>query len=264
MQNLPTVVFVHGAWHQPANYKSFIDALSSAGFPVYAPRLPSCTNTYTTPHSVSLAEDVAVVNSVIKERVEEGEEVLLVMHSYGGLVGTDALTNDLLRTTRAAAQQPGGVIHLLYQCAYILEPGTAVIDIAKETGFFAMWPQFVTDFPDGTCFPVDPSQMFFAGDEISSEIVKEALPLLVRSPLSAFNAPAKGDLWKKLPITYVHTLADYGVPHAYQTLMVDRAEKGGADLEKHSYNTSHSVFITKKEEMVQLALQAAEDKRNPK
>jgi alpha-beta hydrolase superfamily lysophospholipase len=259
---LPTIVLVHGAWHQPANYQTFIDALSSAGFSVYAPRLPSCSNTYTTPPTISTAEDVAAVNTVVKERVNAGEHVLLFMHSYGGLVGTDALTDDLLRTTRAAAGRKGGVIHLLYLCAYLLEPGTSIIDIIKASGLFPMWSQFITNYDDSSTFPVDPALSFFSR-EAEADVLETSLPMLVRSPLSAFDTPAKGDLWKKLPITYVHTLKDYAVAPAYQTIMVERAQKAGVDMLEETYNTSHSIFITEQEEMVRLTLKAAKDKRNP-
>jgi pimeloyl-ACP methyl ester carboxylesterase len=261
---LPTIVLVHGAWHQPANYQTFIDALSSAGFSVHAPRLPSCSNDYTTPPSVSLPEDVTAINTALKERVNAGEEILLVMHSYGGLVGTDALTDDLLRATRAAKGQPGGVSHLLYQCAYMLAPGTSVIDICKAAGLFPMWSQFVTDYDDGSTFPVNAALSFFSGEETDPTLLETALPLLVRSPLSAFNTPAKGDFWKKLPVTYVHTLKDYAVPHAFQTIMVERVEKAGIGIVKKTYDTSHSVFVTEQRAMVDLALEAAKDDRNPR
>lgn len=262
MQILPTIVLVHGAWHQVANYQSFIDALSSVGFSVDAPRLPSCTNSYTTPPSISTPEDVAVVNAAVKEHVEAGEDVLLLMHSYGGLVGTDALSPELLRTARAAEQKPGGVLHLLYLAAYLLEPGTSVIDISKASGLFPTWPQFVTDYDDGSTFPVDPSLLFFSGIG-EPAVVEKALSTLVRSPLSAFNTPAQRDAWNKLPVTYVHTLLDYAAPYAYQTIMIDRAQKAGADIQTKTYNTSHSVFITEQQEMVDLAVEVTKDSRNP-
>jgi pimeloyl-ACP methyl ester carboxylesterase len=260
---LPTIVLVHGAWHQPANYQTFIDALSSAGFSVLTPRLPSCTNDYTTPPSVSVPEDVAVIKTVLMERVNAGEDVLLLMHSYGGLVGTEAVTADLLRTTRAARGQPGGVIHLLYLCAYVLEPGTSIIDICKAAGLFPNWSQFITNFKDGSTFPVDPSISFFSG-EAKPDVLKTALPLLLRSPLSAFNTPARSEVWKGLPVTYVSTLRDYAVPHVFQMIMVEQVERAGGDVVTRTWDTSHSVFITEMRAMVDLALKAARDERNAK
>ncbi|KAF7905208.1 uncharacterized protein EAF01_005729 [Botrytis porri] len=42
--SLPTIVLVQGAWHTPANYKSYSDALEAQGFKVLCPQLPSCNN----------------------------------------------------------------------------------------------------------------------------------------------------------------------------------------------------------------------------
>lgn len=244
--------------HAPANYQSFVDALTAVGFSVHCPRLPSCNNT--SPPPASAAEDIIAVRTVIRELVEAGQRILMVMHSYGGMVGTDAVTDELLRSSRASTGQLGGVVHLLYLCAYILQPGTSVIDIAKASGFFEYWPQFVNNFDDGTCFPVDPAAMFL-NDGNSSDI-EAALPHLVRSPLSAFNAAAEGDCWKKLPVTYVLTSKDGAVPPQYQDIMIERAENDGVSIVKKHCDADHSVFITKQKEMVDLALKAASDDRN--
>ncbi|KAF2474539.1 alpha/beta-hydrolase [Lindgomyces ingoldianus] len=255
---LPTIILIHGAWHTPANYQNFSDSLTAAGFSVYCPHLPSCNNT--SPPPASFSEDVVAVRAVVQERVTAGECVLMVMHSYGGMVGTDAVTDNLLRSTRAAIGQPGGVIHLLYQCAYILQPGTSIIDISKASGLFHLWPQFVNNFDDGSSFPVNPAALFL-GDAEPADI-EAALPHLVRSPLSAFSALSEGDCWKKLPVTYVHTSKDGSVPRPYQDIMIERAEKDGVVIKKEDYDTCHSVFVTKKKEMVDLALKAAKDERN--
>lgn len=231
----------------------------AAGFSVHCPRLPSCNNT--SPPPASFAEDVIVVRDVVQQCVAANERVLMLMHSYGGMVGTDAVTYDLLRGNRAASGQPGGVIHMLYQCAYMLQPGTSVIDISKASGLFHLWPQYVNNFDDGSSFPVNPAAMFLGDAEPAD--VEAALPHLVRSPLSAFHALPKGNCWKKLPVTYVTTTKGYSVPRLYQDIMIERAEKDGIEIKKEDYDTCHNVFITKQKDMVDLALRAANDQRNP-
>lgn len=41
--------------------------------------------------------------------MEQGKRVFVVMHSYGGLVGTEAVTKDSSFDERQAASLPGGV-----------------------------------------------------------------------------------------------------------------------------------------------------------
>ena len=258
--SLPTIVLVHGAWHTPPNYQTYIDALKAQGFTVHCPRLPSCNGA--SPPSASLPEDVACVRDVVRPLVEAGERVLMLLHSYGGAVGTDAVDESLTFSFRKASGQPGGVIHLLYLCAYILPPGSTIFGIVKEAGMDHLWSQFVDNAEDGSTFPKDPVLLFFGG--VEKEVVDKALPQLVRTPMSAFTAETKGSAWRSVPVTYVFTQQDYSVPRVYQDIMVEKARKEGVVLRTEDYETSHSVFITKQQEMVQVVVTAAEDERNPK
>jgi pimeloyl-ACP methyl ester carboxylesterase len=185
--SLPTIVLVHGAWHTPPIYQSYIDALKTEGFIVHCPRLPSCNGA--SPPNASLPEDVACVRDVVKPLVEAGERVLMILHSYGGAVGTDAVEG-LALSARKASGQSGGVIHLLYLCAFILPPGSTIFGIVKEAGMDDLWPQFVDNAADGSTFPKDPVKLFFGG--VDKEAVDKALPHLVRSPMSAFTRATKG------------------------------------------------------------------------
>ncbi|KAL9119098.1 MAG: hypothetical protein Q9187_004348 [Circinaria calcarea] len=186
--SLPTVVLVHGAWHTPANYETYINALKARGFTVHCPRLPSCNGA--SPPNASFPEDVACVRDVVKPLVEAGERVVMLLHSYGGAVGTDAVEGLTFSDRKASGQSPGGVIHLLYLCAYILPPGSTIFGIVKEAGMDHLWPQFVDNAADGSTFPKDPVQLFFGG--VDPEVVDEALAHLVRSPMSAFTTETAG------------------------------------------------------------------------
>lgn len=133
----------------------------------------------------------------------------MILHSYGGAIGTDAI-QDLDLPSRAANNLRGGIIHLLYICAYIQQPGRSVWDIVIEAQLTPFWPQFVENKPDGSTFPIDPVQLFLG--DCNEAQVAAALPHLVRSPQSVFETPSSGDCWRRLPVTYVSTTKDYSVP----------------------------------------------------
>ncbi len=256
--SLPVIVLVHGAWHTPPIYQSYIDDLKTQGFTVYCPRLPSCSGA--SPPKASLPEDIVCVREVVKPLVEAGKRVVMVMHSYGGAVGTDAVEG-LAFSARKAAGQSGGVIHLLYLCAFMLPPGSTILGIVKEAGMAHLWSQFIDDGADGSTFPKDPVQLFYGG--IDQEVVDKALPHLVRFPMSALTTATKGSAWRSLPVTYVYTQQDYSVPSVYQDIMIEKVRKEGVVPKIKEYDTSHSVFITMQQEMVQAVVKAAEDERNP-
>jgi hypothetical protein len=212
------------------------------------------------PPNASLPDDVACVRDVVTPLVDAGERVLKVMHSYGGLLGTDAVEG-LSFSERQADGQPGGVIHLLYLCAYVLTPGTAIWDIVEEAGFAPMWDQYIDTAADGSTFPRDPDLAFFSGLSGPS-VVDQARDTLVRFPMSALKTPAQGSAWRVVPVTYALTQQDYAVPRNYQDLMLQKIRGAGIHPRTEDYEASHSLFLTKQAEMVQLAWEAGQDPRN--
>jgi pimeloyl-ACP methyl ester carboxylesterase len=251
---LPTIVLVHGAWHTPANYRSFTTALETHDFKVHVPHLPSCRGTRTSVSNASFPEDVAHVCSVVKPLIEASGQVIMVMHSYGGAVGTEAISG--------IPSTSDGIIHLFYICAYILPPGLSIFSISKKAGFLPLWSQFIDNFEDGSCFPKGAGQMFFSSQ--TPDLIKVAEKHLVRHPLSAFKEQMKGDAWKRFPVLYVMTQNDWGVPRVYQEIMLEKVKKEGVEVRIEDYDACHSVFVTLKDEIVEAVVRAVEDERNAK
>ena len=57
----------------------------------------------------------------------DGKTVVVVMHSYGGLVGSEAIPEELSYARRQAQGRPGGVIHLFFYSAFLLNDGQSVL-----------------------------------------------------------------------------------------------------------------------------------------
>ncbi len=80
MQTVKNIVLVHGAWANASSWSRIIPALQASGLHVTAVHSPL----------TSVAEDVAAANRIID--AQDGP-VLLVGHSYGGAVITEAGMN---------------------------------------------------------------------------------------------------------------------------------------------------------------------------
>ncbi|KAI1078522.1 alpha/beta-hydrolase [Whalleya microplaca] len=253
---LPTIILVHGAWSTPAIYQPYITALEAAGFTVHCPRLPSCSGV--SPPTASFTEDVACVQTLLHSltTTNPGQRILLIMHSYGGAVGTDAVSG--LLATNPSAQ--ASIVHLLYLCAYILVPGSCVWDIVEEAGVAPLWSQYVDDGADGLTFLRDPEAALF--NEMSPAEAAQARTELVRWPASAMRARTRGDAWAVLPATYVLTKQDRTVPSTYQEIMLGKVAERGVAVRREEFDTGHSVFITLRDEMVRAAVRATRDERN--
>ncbi|KAJ5367890.1 alpha/beta-hydrolase [Penicillium cataractarum] len=131
---LPTIVFVPGAWHTCDYYKQVISILMAKGFPTVTVNLPSVGGIS------SMADDALAIQEVTSKLVYDGQEIILVMHSYGGIPGTES-AKGLSRELRLAKGEPGGIIALVYVTAYLIKEGMSV-----ETWAMKMEPQSAASF----------------------------------------------------------------------------------------------------------------------
>jgi len=133
-QTLPTILLVQGSFQIPQVYEKLVKGLKDQGFPTIHPRLPSCSDVDAPDFpQVSLIDDVLAVRSELIRQIEyEEKTVVVVMHSYGGLVGSEAVTEELSYAKRQSQGLVGGVIHLFYYGAFLLDKGQSVLSAFGE------------------------------------------------------------------------------------------------------------------------------------
>lgn len=116
-------MFIHGSWHSPKHFEPIRAILEANGYPTECPRLPTY-GPKPAPPIVSFEDDVKAVQKLLTELIDEqGKDVIVVPHSYGGFVGTEAVLAAWSKKAREARGLPGGVVHLFYICAFILPIG---------------------------------------------------------------------------------------------------------------------------------------------
>ena len=77
-------------------------------------------------------EDTAVVRKALEPLIVlEDKCVILVMHSYGGVAGTNAVSG-LEATTRMQKGKNGGVIHCLFLSAFLVPKGSSLMGMFPE------------------------------------------------------------------------------------------------------------------------------------
>jgi hypothetical protein len=112
----------------PSRYRwsttTSVTRLRNLGYSVALPPLPSCSDVDADDFPKrTLTDDADVVTRIIEQLVEDGKMVIVVMHSYGGIVGSKAIPKSLSYTARQERGEKGGVIHLFYYTAFLLEKG---------------------------------------------------------------------------------------------------------------------------------------------
>jgi pimeloyl-ACP methyl ester carboxylesterase len=90
-----TIVLVHGAWHGGWCYRRVADLLRGGGHRVYTPTLTGLgERSHLLTSSINLSTHIADITNLI--RWEDLRQIILVGHSYGGMVVTgvaDAMTD---------------------------------------------------------------------------------------------------------------------------------------------------------------------------
>ncbi|HEX2784505.1 MAG TPA: alpha/beta hydrolase [Ilumatobacteraceae bacterium] len=203
------IVLVHGAWHGAWCWAAVQAELDKRGVPSYAVDLPG--------HGTSdrplgdLHGDAACVADLIDRLATD---VVLVGHSYGGAVITEAAT----RTQR--------VRHLVYLTAFVLDEGESLASIPILA---ALPPQQIIGLgqarrtlEDGA-IALDPAAAIPALYGCCEPAVQQASAArLSPQPKASFAQAVTGASWKRVPSTYVRCTEDQVIPLAHQDAMAQR------------------------------------------
>ena len=125
----PTVFFLPGGYHGSWIYDSVRGILSDRGFATDASDLVSVG---TTDASVGIHSDATHLRSQLTRIIDEGKEVVLVAHSYGGIVASNAV-DGLSIEQRAAQGKQGGIILILYLAALVVPAGRTFLSLCPPT-----------------------------------------------------------------------------------------------------------------------------------
>ena len=147
----PTVVIVPGAWHLPNSFSLLITELTQRGYPCEAIRNPSAG---ANPTDTNFFDDVSNLQKKLRTLLDNGRDVILVSHSYGGTVVAHALKNEV---ELAEMQTNGRILSLVYIAAFALKPGETVLEFNKPVDREAWSPLVVripSRFPETAFVPL--------------------------------------------------------------------------------------------------------------
>lgn len=120
LMDKPTILIVPGGFTLPELYSDIITHVVSEGYSVQALHLPSVG--YKTNVPGTMQDDAAFVASEISKHANEGKDVVLIAHSYGGLPATES-TKGLSKVDRQRQGNTGGLVRLAYISCIILPVG---------------------------------------------------------------------------------------------------------------------------------------------
>ncbi|KAL1872716.1 hypothetical protein Daus18300_004262 [Diaporthe australafricana] len=125
----PAIVFVPGAFSRPSDFDLVSGPLRDAGYEVHVVHHPSSPDVLVDP-TPSMLDDADNIHQLVEALADEGKDIIIVMHSYGGLPGTQAC-EDLSKAERLRASKRGGVARLLYVGAAIAPVGESMAGVLR-------------------------------------------------------------------------------------------------------------------------------------
>ena len=220
-----TVVLVHGGFVDGSGWEGVYQILKQNGHRVAVVQNPTA----------SLADDVAATKRVLA--TQEGP-VVLVGHSYGGVVITEAGTD-----AKVAA--------LVYVAAFAPDRGESVSALIKDPPPGAPVPPILLP-QDGYLF-LDKAKFAasFAADldaEKAAFLADSQVPWGVAALDGAVAEPA----WKSKPSWYLVATEDQMIPPAAQRAMSKRAGSTVVEV-----SGSHAVYVSRPAEVAALIEAAA-------
>ncbi|MFC7649401.1 alpha/beta fold hydrolase [Streptosporangium lutulentum] len=217
----PTVVLVHGAWADSSGWAKVTSDLQAQGYQVLAPPTPLR----------GLREDSEYLAAFLRDRTTG--PVVLVGHSYGGAVITNAARSDK------------DVEALVYINAFVPDAGDSILGLLDPN--HELDPADLFDFvrypgaPDGD-YDLYLKQSVFPG-AIANGIPARAAAAMAAAQrpvtLSALTAESGAPTWKSLPSFYLLGTQDHIVPVALQSAM---AKNAGAKITR--VKAGHLPMIT--------------------
>jgi pimeloyl-ACP methyl ester carboxylesterase len=225
LNGVKNVVLVHGGFVDGSGWQGVYKALKKDGYTVAIVQNPT----------ISLADDVAVTKRAI---AAQSGPVILVGHSYGGVVITEA-GND----PKVAA--------LVYIAAFAPDKGESVNALIKNPPPGAPVPPILPP-QDGFLF-LDKAKFTasFAADvaaDTAAFMADSQVPWGVEALGGAISEPA----WKMKPSWYLVSTEDKMIPPDAQRAMSKRA--GSTVVEVKG---SHSVYVSQPQAVASLIAKAA-------
>jgi len=225
----PSIVLVHGAWGDSSSWSAVVSRLQADGYTVYVPPNP--------------LEGLSTDSTSIRDFLDTiSGPIILVGHSYGGAVITNAATGDAnvkaLVYIDAFAPNEGQTIGQLVTTV----PGSCVTDDANLT---------LVPYPGAPAGAEDAyiKQSAFASCMANGLPAKEAAQLgAVQRPLTtaALTEASGVPAWKTIPSWAVVGTADNAIPPAEQLAM---AQAAGAHITEvkapHLSMVSNPGVVTK-------------------
>jgi pimeloyl-ACP methyl ester carboxylesterase len=233
-QAKPTVVLLHGDWADASGWSGVIARLQDDGYTVVAPPNPLR----------SLSGDAAYVRAFLDTLTGP---IVLVGHSYGGAVITNAATGD------------PNVRALVYIDAFMPDEGQTTLELAGPDSALSADPTTIFNFVPATLPPTPTTDLYLKTSTFLTAFANGLPPSQARilaatqRPATLAQAEPSGvPAWRTIPSWALIGTHDHIIPPAAEQAM---AENAGATISY--FNAGHLGLISDPKSVTRVIERAA-------
>ncbi|KAF7361461.1 hypothetical protein MSAN_01179200 [Mycena sanguinolenta] len=249
----PTIIIIPGSFSTLRGYEAVISGLESYGYPVHGIELETVGVRKKAP---GLYDDAAKVAALASQLAEEGKDVVLVPHSYGGLVASEA-AKGLAKSVREKEGKKGGIVRIVFITAVLGLEGQSSADIMADSevkmDYIGMEGEYMTLDPAG-CAPV------VFNDLSPEEGLSWASQMPNHSAISFAQKLTYG-AYKDIPVSYLFCERDKCITPKKQTQIIAAMESqmGGRTVGRHSVPADHAITVSQPKTTVAVIRKALGD-----
>ncbi|OTA60424.1 alpha/beta-hydrolase [Hypoxylon sp. EC38] len=248
----PSIVLVPGSFSLPEFYDNILNAVKAKGYEIEGLHYPS-VGLKTGPRTgelPSMYDDAAFISKEVAKLADEGKDVVLIGHSYGGVPATQS-TEGVTKAERQKQGKKGGIVRLAYMTALVPAIGQSAGGILEKLPAESRI-QFAVDDKGWLYISDIPAAGLVTISDLSDKAEREAWveKFQVHSPVSFSNELTHAG-YKDVPVSYLFCEEDRCVTPQIQKDAIDIIEKeSGRKVDVTSIKTGHCPSITAPEKVV--------------
>ncbi|KAJ5091386.1 alpha/beta-hydrolase [Penicillium alfredii] len=216
----PIILFIPGAWHQGGIFEPVANILRAQGYQAEPITLPSVGG-LTSTNAYDDAEHICKTH--LNDLVAQGKEVILVMHSYGGIPGTESVKGLARKDIAAQGEKVES------SASYINRRSWS--PLAQVSSHFSQGDKM---------YPKDPREKFY--NDLDDETASKYLAAIVHHAPETMRTPLTYEAYCDVPTNYILCTRDAGFPLFAQQKIA--AIPGEGVVRTYSVDAGHFAMLS--------------------
>ncbi|OCT51589.1 hypothetical protein CLCR_08948 [Cladophialophora carrionii] len=270
----PVFVIVPGSFSPAPFYADVVDALRSYGYEAIVETLPSSARSPRRGEkAATMQDDTDFFHDIVEKLADQGKDVVIVTHSYGGVPGTEC-SKGLSKEERKAAGKAGGISRFIYVTSVVPTPGNSLKDLmgelvpsfinievsyaSSEEGLVARTAERLISGTQGEFMShvtEDSAKLTFS--DLPFEEAKVWAERMSYHSASSFEGKLTYPGYNKIPVSYIFCEKDVILPPEFQRSVIAGIEReSGKKVDVLRLSAAHCPNISAPQELAAIVVKA--------